>query len=100
MNTTNTNLPDGWELKHIEDLANINPPKKSTNNPNTKVSFIKMADISTSGKIISKSILEYKQVSNGFTSFIDGDILVAKITPCFENGKGALVEKLGVLNFM
>jgi len=34
------------------------------------------------------------QVENGYTYFRDGDVLIAKITPCFENGKGAVVQGL------
>jgi type I restriction enzyme S subunit len=39
---------------------------------------------------------EREEVESGYTQFFDGDVLVAKITPCFENGKGALVR--GTLN--
>ena len=34
------------------------------------------------------------ELGNGYTQFINGDVLVAKITPCFENGKGALAHSL------
>jgi len=36
------------------------------------------------------------EVENGYTYFRDGDVTVAKITPCYENGKGALMR--GLLN--
>jgi type I restriction enzyme S subunit len=36
----------------------------------------------------------YNEVANGFTAFRDGDLLIAKITPCFENGKGGIADKL------
>jgi len=53
-----------------------------------------MADISEDGKIINHNQRPYKEVKKGFTPFSNGNILIAKITPCFENGKGALVENL------
>jgi type I restriction enzyme S subunit len=34
------------------------------------------------------------EVENGYTYFADGDVVIAKITPCFENGKGALAANL------
>ena len=48
-----------------------------------------MADVSEEGRLINPNIVDYTKVSKGFTPFERGDILVAKITPCFENGKGA-----------
>ena len=53
-----------------------------------------MADVSEVGEIIHSSIRRYTEVKTGFTFFRDGDILFAKITPCMENGKGALVSNL------
>jgi type I restriction enzyme S subunit len=58
------------------------------------VSFLGMTDVSEDGKIINNNVRKYAEVSKGYTPFRDGDILVAKITPCFENGKGALVHSL------
>ena len=55
------------------------------------VSFIAMADVSETGVIDN---FELRKASSGYTPFAVGDVLVAKITPCFENGKGALVQEL------
>jgi type I restriction enzyme S subunit len=52
-----------------------------------------MSDVGE-GKIISRQTRLARRVLNGFTQFADGDILIAKITPCFENGKGCRCEGL------
>ena len=43
---------------------------------------------------ISTRYRELAEVYDGYTYFADGDLCIAKITPCFENGKGALAEGL------
>jgi len=54
----------------------------------TLISFVPMASVSEiSGAITSEEFREASEVIKGFTSFKDRDVLVAKITPCFENGK-------------
>ena len=53
-----------------------------------------MPDVSEDGKINAGIIRSYYEVKKGFTCFREGDVLFAKITPCMENGKGALVTNL------
>ena len=53
-----------------------------------------MPDISEDGKINTGNIFPYSEVKKGFTCFREGDVLFAKITPCMENGKGALAVGL------
>jgi type I restriction enzyme S subunit len=87
-------LPEGWKEAQLGDLITLNPaaPKVSGD---TEVSFIRMEDISESAKIIKQSTKTFAQISkNGYTPFCDDDVIVAKITPCFENGKGALAKDL------
>lgn len=86
-------IPEDWDVKHLEDISNINP-RKEVLDENDTVSFISMSDVSDDARLISYQPRLYKEVFKGFTSFRDGDVLVAKITPCFENGKGALVDNL------
>lgn len=82
--------------KSLADLAQVNPsvelPVGAT--ASTDVSFIPMSDVSESGELTGRQVRKLGDVRNGFTSFADDDILVAKITPCFENGKGAHVQGL------
>ena len=81
-------------MKCIEDLAIVNPPRRTPGNPDKEVSLIRMADVSTAGDLVNTTTCAYRDIAEGLTPFADGDILVAKITPCFENRKGAIVLNL------
>ena len=58
------------------------------------MSFLPMECIGTDGTTDLSRVKRYHEVRQGFTYFRDGDVIVAKITPCFENGKGALCSNL------
>lgn len=75
------------------DVCEINPKAKAIGD-NTEVSFVAMPDVSEDGKINTDLIRPYCEVKKGFTCFNEGDVLFAKITPCMENGKGALAVGL------
>lgn len=87
------NLPKGWTACEVSSIAEVNPPKPKAA-PDELVSFVGMADVSEDMRLVHHSPRPYAAVANGFTGFQENDILVAKITPCFENGKGALVTGL------
>ncbi|MEJ7804706.1 MAG: restriction endonuclease subunit S, partial [Telluria sp.] len=53
-----------------------------------------MSDVTESGDWVGRNERTLGVVRNGFTAFANGDVLIAKITPCFENGKGAHVTGL------
>ena len=81
-----------WPSK-LSDYAFINPSVSITHLSDSElVSFIPMGDVSESGVWKIKSAAPLKDVKSGFTRFQELDAIVAKITPCFENGKGALVK--------
>lgn len=91
-------LPDGWSELLVREVARINPalPKKHEIDgarralvDSDNVTFCKMEDFSEDGYIVNKAERKYGETKSGYTAFIDDDILVAKITPCFQNGKGA-----------
>ncbi|MBR5960969.1 MAG: restriction endonuclease subunit S [Clostridia bacterium] len=46
------------------------------------------------GEITKPQTRKLREVRSGFTSFIEGDVVFAKITPCMENGKSAIIGKL------
>ena len=61
----------------------------------TKVSFVPMADINMNSEFfVAKEERQISEVLSGFTYFKDDDILLAKITPCFENGKAGIARNL------
>ncbi|WP_303691467.1 restriction endonuclease subunit S [Megamonas hypermegale] len=86
-----------WENQSINEVCEINPKKVDTKklDDNLSVSFIPMPCVSDIlGKITSMEIRNLVEVKKGYTNFSEGDILFAKITPCMENGKSAIVGKL------
>jgi len=83
-----------WRRASLGSIATVNPPKPKNLPDDTLVSFIAMADVSEDAQVINISERPYAEVSIGYTPFQDNDVIVAKITPCFENGKGALVKGL------
>lgn len=83
-------------LQPISEAALVNPPLTREVNPDDKVSFIPMVDVSDSGQWVGKQTRRQRDVSVGYTSFEEGDILFAKITPCMENGKGC--HAIGLMN--
>ena len=78
----------------LSKLAQITPAVKVNFKDDDLVSFITMADVSEDGRIINPQQKSYGEVKKGYTVFQEGDILFAKITPCMENGKGALALDL------
>nr|WP_253308235.1 restriction endonuclease subunit S [Rickettsia endosymbiont of Ceutorhynchus assimilis] len=77
----------------LGDVVEI-PLKMPKISPDTEVSFLGMADISKEGTIINNHRCTYSNLSKGYSKFLEGDVLVAKIGCCFENGKGALATGL------
>lgn len=74
--------------QRLGDVAHINPKPRRIPQQDELVSFAGMADLSAERGSIAQSILRpYSEVCKGYTSFQADDILVAKITPCFENCK-------------
>ena len=69
-------------------------PKSCTLRDDTEVSFIPMTKVGEHGEFDASEIKNYSEVKKGFTNFQNGDILFAKITPCMENGKGAIAHNM------
>jgi len=86
-------VPDGWKPAKIKDAAQVNPRSNSVDD-DSLVTFLPMTAVSESGIIQNAEIRKAIDVKKGFTSFETGDVLVAKITPCFENYKGCLCTDL------
>lgn len=89
-------LPSSWAYAKISDIADVNPKLvKSDIDDDFEVSFVPMSCVEAlSGRIDLKSIRRISEVSKGYTPFKEGDVLFAKITPCMENGKMAIVPAL------
>lgn len=89
-------VPEHWEIDRLKHFVQINPSKSeipiAVNNK--CVSFLPMERVSVDGHISKTETIQVGLARNGFTYMRDGDVIVAKITPCFENGKGALCTAL------
>jgi len=77
-------------LEVLEHIAVINPRLPSAARGET-VSFVAMADVSEQGSL---DRVDVRPALSGYTPFVEGDVLVAKITPCLGNGKGAHARHL------
>ena len=84
-----------YSLKKLGDCCELNPRRPNLSLKDTdKVSFVPMPSVSENGCLQDVTDEEYGKVKKGFTYFENGDVLFAKITPCMENGKGAIAEGL------
>jgi type I restriction enzyme S subunit len=90
-----TSLPEGWIQISLGEIAEINPKLSSVLKDQTEVSFLPMKAVEElTGKFDASVVVPYASVKKGYTAFINGDIIFAKITPCMENGKIAIVGNL------
>jgi type I restriction enzyme S subunit len=88
-------LPSHWKAKRLRYVCSVNPSKSEIDLPgDASVSFIPMDAVGEYGRISHGFEKSIDEVGTGYTYFADGDVVIAKITPCFENGKGALAENL------
>jgi type I restriction enzyme S subunit len=86
-------LPASWCWTRLLDLGEISPRNEAKDE--APASFIPMSGIPQlhMGKLALESS-KWGEIKKGFTHFANGDVVVAKITPCFENGKAAIIEGL------
>jgi type I restriction enzyme S subunit len=89
--------PD-WQSKPLADVCQIKPPKAEARqriSGKELVSFVPMEDLGIDQKImVPTQTKPLEDVAGSYTYFADGDVLLAKITPCFENGKLGIADKL------
>ena len=89
---------DGWEEKKLGEVFEIKPPKKEAKaklSDNDLVSFLPMEDLGVcENEIKPEKEKPLKDVAGSYTYFAENDVLIAKITPCFENGKLGVAKNL------
>jgi len=87
------NLPNGWCYASIKEVFKINPRNKADDS--SKAGFISMTNISDGYfNTFRYETRQWYEVKTGFTHFADGDIAVAKISPCLENRKSIILKDL------
>jgi restriction endonuclease S subunit len=87
-------VPRAWAVKRLKFLAYINPSRLNSVSDNTQCVFIPMEAMNTDGTFDQSQHRPIAELKSGFTCFAKDDVIFAKITPCFENGKGALLSGL------
>ena len=80
----------------IEKVAEVNPslPKSLATKVNRTVTFLPMVAVSEGGYIVNPEEKQLGDVVKGYRYFERGDVLLAKVTPCFENGKAAVADQI------
>ena len=90
-------VPKDWKILRIKHVGSSNPSKTNPKTDclkDTLVVFLPMERVHTDGTIDQELRIPYSQLKNGYTYFEENDVLIAKVTPCFENGKIVLIKNL------
>lgn len=91
-------MKSGWTTKTLAEVSQIKPPKAEARGllaGTDLVSFVPMENLGIDQKVFTPAQgRSLNEVSGSYTYFADGDVLLAKITPCFENGKLGIAENL------
>ncbi|WP_428542878.1 NADAR domain-containing protein [Profundibacter sp.] len=90
-------VPAHWEIRKIKQVATFNPSRAERTakfSEDEEVVFLPMENVSVSGDIDCGMRGKVRNLRTGYTYFKRHDVVVAKITPCFENGKGAYLGNL------
>ncbi|MDR3472833.1 MAG: hypothetical protein P4M09_14305 [Devosia sp.] len=89
-------VPSHWSSSRLRFAVQLNPSKSEVahRDRSEEVSFVPMDAVGEDGSLRLDQTRTIGEVETGYTYFRDGDVVVAKITPCFENGKGAIMRGL------
>jgi type I restriction enzyme S subunit len=91
-------MREGWTIEPLSEVCQIKPPKSQARknlSPNDLVSFIPMRDLHVRCKDLAlNEERPLAKVAGSYTYFANNDVLLAKITPCFENGKLGIARNL------
>ena len=92
--TTPFTIPNHWQWKRVADCVQFNP--KVIQDDAVEVSFIPMADVEPGfvDQCSTRQAKPWAKVKKGFSRFQEGDLLVAKIIPCFQNRKSCVAKSL------
>ena len=87
-------IPDNWCWCRLGDIFQINPRNKSISD-DTDVSFMPMNLLNDCyNNSFESNMRKWKDIKNNFTHFANNDVVFAKITPCFQNLKSAVMKNL------
>jgi type I restriction enzyme S subunit len=91
-----TTLPPKWANANLSEIAAVNPPlDRCLMSDDAPVDFVPMRAVEPEGGgLLRPEVASYGKVKKGYTAFLSGDVIMAKITPCMENGKTCVVPTL------
>ncbi len=86
-------IPDSWEWCRLESICEVNPRNKL--NEELLAGFIPMASVREGfSNYHDVNTKQWGEIKSGYTHLRNNDVMVAKITPCFQNRKSAIVDNL------
>jgi type I restriction enzyme S subunit len=86
-------IPVKWAWAQLAQIGIINP--RIAAKDSTDASFVPMSMVFAEyGKANQHEVRQWADIKKGFTQFAEGDVGLAKITPCFENGKSTIFRNL------
>ena len=88
-------VPEHWKRRTIKRVCEFSPTySQGKPEAHEACTFVPMASVSTLGVIDSSDVKPMSDIIAGLNLFENGDVIFAKITPCMENGKGAVIRNL------
>src|SRR5437773_9322421 len=96
MTQANGNLPTSWRKAKLGEVCELNPRRSQlSRHDDAPTTFLPMPAIGEGGVgIVRPEVRPYRELRKGYTSFLEGDVLFAKITPCMQNAKHAVARDL------
>ena len=86
-------LPANWAWSQVAEIGVLSPRNSAPDD--VQVSFVPMSMIASEYGVPHRhEIRRWAEIRSGYTHFAEGDVGVAKITPCFENGKSTVFRNL------
>mgnify|MGYP000888012665 CR=1 FL=1 len=89
-------IPDHWQVVKLRHLLKVNPsvPEGLRANEDEMATFLPMEAVGEDGSLDTTRARPIRELLTGYSYFANGDVIMAKVTPCFENGKAAIIETL------
>ena len=89
-------MASGWRRVRLGDVCELNPRRSQISRPDDALTtFLPMPAIGEGGVGIKRAeVRPFRELRKGYTSFVEGDVLFAKITPCMQNAKHAIARNL------
>lgn len=85
-------IPEHWEVKRLKNVSDFNPPNDQSISNFSEVGYLPMERLKNGYML--PSVINVYNLTQGLTFFKENDIVMAKVTPCFENGNIAIAKNL------